>query len=200
VGLKGATIIEVTDARVAAITARTLDVVRWCVCGVDATDAQSAEDCIDLARPALSAAVAEADGRTVAARVSIHGASGAHSSLAADPERWENELRSVASELADELWLERVSIGTSAQLDVASLARRDDAIGQVARALRDLSADPEARGALLSELADLRTKLPPEVREGTDGVRLDDPEFLAAVLSDVEQMLLPTLAAIGSDE
>jgi hypothetical protein len=38
------------------------------------------------------------------------------------------------------------------------------------------------------------------VREGVDAVRLDDPDSLLEALSEVEQMLLPALAAIGSDE
>ena len=63
-----------------------------------------------------------------------------------------------------------------------------------------LGRDADARAALLGELNELRSKLPAEAREGADAVRLDDPEFLLSALHDVEQLLLPALAAIGSDE
>lgn len=199
-GPKGATVIDVKDGRVEGVEARALDVVRWCGCDVDAGDAASGEDVVDLVRAALDGAVRDAGGRTVAARVTVRGATRAHAALSSEPDRWENELRSVASEIADELWLEKVIFGTAAPLDVAALATREDAIGQVARALGVLARDPDARAALVGELNELRSKLPPEVREGADAVRLDDPEFLLGALKDVEQLLLPALAAIGSDE
>ncbi len=199
-GPKGATLIDVSDGRIASVEPRVLDVVRYCLCEVDAAEARSADDVLDLSRAALERQVAAADGRTVAARVTVRGATRAHAALLAEPDRWEAELRSAATEIADDLWLERVSFATRAELDVGMLAERRDAIGQVARALSALRTDPEACAALLEELAELRTKLPSEVREGQDAVRLDDPEMLVDALSDVEQMLLPALAALGSDE
>jgi DNA repair protein SbcD/Mre11 len=199
-GPKGATVIDVSDGRIASVEARALDVVRWCACEIDASDAASAEDVVDLVRAALSAAARDAGGRTVAARVTVRGATRAHAALSAEPERWENELRGVATEIADDLWLEKVLFGTDAPLDVAALATREDAIGQVARALGVLGRDADARAALLGELSELRSKLPAEAREGADAVRLDDPDFLLSALHDVEQLLLPALAAIGSDE
>jgi DNA repair exonuclease SbcCD nuclease subunit len=199
-GPKGATLVEVSDGRVTSVEARALDVVRWSVCEVDATDAGGPDDVLDGCRAALGAAVAAAEGRTLAARVVVRGASSAHADLVAHSQRWEAELRAIGSEFADDLFIERVDVATRAPLDVAALAGRQDAIGQVARALAALKRDPEGRAALLAELSELRTKLPAEVREGVDSVKLDDPESLAVVLDEVEQMLLPALAALGSDE
>jgi DNA repair exonuclease SbcCD nuclease subunit len=199
-GPKGATLIDVQDGRIRSVEHRTLDVVRWCVCTVSAADAASGDDVVDLVRTALEREVVAADGRTVAARVVVEGATRAHQSVIATPERWEAELRGAATEVLDELWLEKVSFGTSALMDVAALATREDAIGQVARALASLAGDPDGRAALLTELSELRAKLPAEVRDGADAIRLDDPEFLHAALRDVEQILLPALAAIGADE
>jgi hypothetical protein len=199
-GPKGATLVEVSDGRVTSVEPRSLDVVRWSVCEVDATDAGGTDDVIDGCRAALGGAVAAAEGRTLAARVVVRGASSAHADLVAHAERWEAELRAMGSEFADDLFIERVDVATRAPLDVAALAGRQDAIGQVARALAALKRDPDGRAALLAELSELRTKLPAEAREGVDSVKLDDPESLAVVLDDVEQMLLPALAALGSDE
>ena len=103
------------------------------------------------------------------------------------------DLPPVPAEVPDDLHPDRLD-------HVGGIELRPDAVGQVARALVGLRSDVEGRSALLAELSELRAKLPPEVREGVDAVRLDDPESLADVLGDVEQMLLPALAALGSDE
>jgi DNA repair exonuclease SbcCD nuclease subunit len=199
-GPKGATVVEVRDGRVITAEARALDVVRWCVCELDASKASSADDVVDLARQMLARELDAAGHRTVAVRIIVRGATRAHPVLQSDPERWEAELRRAATELADELWIEKVVFRTEAELDVSALASRDDAIGQVARALFALRADAAARIDLASELSELRIKLPPEAREGVDGIHLEDPEFLGTALADVEQLLLPALAALGADE
>lgn len=199
-GPKGATLVSVDAGRITAVEPRALDVVRWSVCEVDARDASSPDDALDLARAAIAAQVESADGRTVAARVVVTGATRAHAALVSGAERWEAELRAAATEFADDIFLERVVLGVQAELDVLGLAARRDAIGQVARALVALRNDADGRAALLAGLSDLKAKLPSEVREGVDAVRLDDPDSLLEALSEVEQMLLPALAAIGSDE
>ena len=199
-GAKGATLIDVRDGHVHSVEARTLDVVRWFTCAVDASAAANAEDAMELVRAELERVVLAAEGRTAAVRVVVSGRTRAHSALAETPERWEAELRSLASEITDELWLERIQFSTSAELDLAALAAREDAIGQVARALSKISSDDDAILELVTEFTELRNKLPPEARVGADAVLLDDPEFMREALRDVEQVLLPALAALGSDE
>ena len=56
-----------------------------------------------------------------------------------------------------------------------------------------LGDDDEALLAHAEALADLASKLPREAREGDDGIRLDDPEFLREAMGDVTQLLVPRL-------
>lgn len=199
-GPKGATVVRVEEGRVAGIEHRALDVVRWVTCNVAVAESDGADDVVDHCRAELARVVERADGRTVAARVIVRGTSRAHVEIAAEPDKWEREIQAAATDVADELWVERVSFGLRAPLDPSLLAGRDDAIGQVARALFALKEDEAERGTLGAEFADLRAKLPPEAREGLDAVRLDDADFLAGALDDVERLLLPALAAIGAEE
>jgi len=53
--------------------------------------------------------------------------------------------------------------------------------------------DPGATQVLIEEFSELRRKLPHQVSEGTDGIRLDDPAVIREALVDVERMLLPRL-------
>ncbi|HEX3595292.1 MAG TPA: DNA repair exonuclease, partial [Polyangiaceae bacterium] len=107
-GPKGATLVDVDAGRVESVEHRTLDVVRWAVCDVDAADADGPDDVLDRARAALGREVAAADGRTLAARVVVRGATRAHAPLLSQAERWEAELRAAATEFPDQLFLERV--------------------------------------------------------------------------------------------
>jgi hypothetical protein len=61
------------------------------------------------------------------------------------------------------------------------------------RALRDTRGDEAALRALSDEIAPLKAKLPPELRDGPDGLRLDDPSWIAGLLDDVGGFLLPRL-------
>jgi DNA repair exonuclease SbcCD nuclease subunit len=193
-GAKGATVISVNDGRIVEVSHRPLDVVRWLVCDVSAAEAASIDDIVDLVRQRLEAESATAEGRTLAVRLRIGGPTAAHGKLEADPERWEQALRVVANDVSGEgLWLERVRFETLPQGVATDAAERDDALGQVVRGLRDFATDPGAGDSLFEELAELRRKLPHEVGEGEDAVRLDDPATLREALQDVERMLLPRL-------
>jgi hypothetical protein len=60
--------------------------------------------------------------------------------------------------------------------------------------LKQLRSDDAALVQLSSEeLHELRAKLPAELRDGEEGLRLDDPQRLRAELDAVEQLLLVRL-------
>lgn len=200
-GEKGATVLELSSGRVESVTHVPLDVVRWEVCEVDGAAAANADDLVDLARSALDGAVTRAGGRAVAARVVVKGESRAHAALVAHPDQWIAQIRLAGRDVAgDDLWVESVRFATAPVVDRARLAARDDAVGQIVRALSELRADEPARASLLSIFEDLRGKLPHEVREGAFGIRLDDPSLVADALSDVEAMLLSDLSSVGDVE
>ena len=180
---------------VVRVEPRPYDVVRWAVWEIDLSSAPAPDQAIELVREQLVRGMAEADGRLLAARLVLVGATAAHSALVGDPDKWSSEIRLAANDVGSErLWIEKIELETRAAIDFTSLAERDDAIGQLVQSLADLRKDRSALEALMSEVvADLKPKLLPELREGADGVRLDDPQFLAALLDDVEQLLVPRL-------
>lgn len=196
-GPKGATIIELSDGRISSVRPQILDAARWGRVVVDVTGAGSGYDVVDAVRIALDSEVAEAGGRPLAARVVLEGRTAAHGALIDDVERWSNQMRAAANDL-EQVWIERVDVHTSAELDVAALAERDDAVGQVAKALRALQYDDAGVEAMIAELEELRTKLPRDLRErGDDALRLDDPAEVRALLEDVEHLLLTRLTQHG---
>jgi DNA repair protein SbcD/Mre11 len=192
-GAKGATVVTVANGRIAKVEAHALDVVRWATVAVDATGCVTEGDVLDRAREALARAVKDADGRALAARVTIAGECAAHVSIEDEPERFVSEVRVLANDVGADVWIEKVKLDTRAPLDLAGLRVQPDAIGDLARALDALRHDDDALAGVAASLDELRKKLPAELRTGDDALRLDDPTFLRTLVDEVEQMILPRL-------
>ena len=197
-GPKGATLVSVEGQHVRAVEHRALDEVRWHVANVDISAETSLDGVLERARQQLTAAVATSDGRLCAIRVRLEGASAAHPLLATAAERVTEEMRALASDLAGEAWLEKVELATRPLAERAQLREREDAIGEMLRGLGALANDDLALAELALELAELKRKLPAELREGPEAIDLDSPEALRALLRSIEETLVPTLA--GSED
>ena len=201
-GPKGATVVTVHDGRVSAVEERALDVVRWMLCEVDAMDAASPDDAVEAVRGALEGAVAQAGGRLVAAPVTLRASAGVHRALLADAEAWTQRLRAVALDATgDNLWVERVRFVSGPTEAEQELSTSDeDAVVHFVRALRALRDDDRALiGLVNEELADLRRKLPAELREGDDGLRLEDPATLRRLVDEVESLVVGRLSGRRAD-
>jgi DNA repair exonuclease SbcCD nuclease subunit len=194
-GAKGATVVTFDERRIESVEHRALDVVRWTLVEVDASGAASGHDVVDLAKDALARALAEADGIALAARVRVVGATPAHPQLSASSEQYANEIRVAATDLADDaVFVENVVFDTHTTIDLAKVRAQNDAIGQLARSLGAAKTDESALRLLAAELADLKQRLPLELREGDGSLAFDDAH-MRRIVEDVEQLLVPRLLA-----
>ena len=91
-------------------------------------------------------------------RVILAGTSSLHGRLNADPERFVNEIRSLATERGgDRLWVEKVEF----QLRPPSTVTVPDGpIEELLDVLEQFRGDPGSLRGVVDELADLRRKLP----------------------------------------
>ena len=97
----------------------------------------------------------------------------------------------------DALWLEKVRLHTSAPVDDRAALAREDALGGLLRAIRDLAPNAAMLAALGAEFEDLALKLPVEIRDAEDGLDPRSPALLAEALEDVKALLLDRLLAQG---
>jgi hypothetical protein len=192
VGEKGATLIRVDGGRVVETEALAFDVVRWAHVEVDVGAAQDLDDALQDVEQALCRARDDAEGRLLAARVTLFGASGAHAQLMRDVERVVAEVRGISLNL-DEVWIEKVRLQTADVVDLEAAQRREDVVGRVARSFDAHAADEDALFALSAELGDLKSKLPTELKHGPDALALDDPDSLRQYLGEAKQLLLARL-------
>lgn len=189
-GPKGATIVTFGADGRPALDERVLDHVRWAVCSVDASECDDADAVLGAVGDALGDAVAEADGRLLAVRVRVTGASAAHGALVRAERRFAWDVRALAAEMAgDGAWVEKVVVHTSAP--GTGEIESDDVYAELSRAVRAAASDDDIVASLAAELAPLAAKLPAEMDWDPTA-----PAVVRALLADVEREL-PALLLDG---
>jgi DNA repair protein SbcD/Mre11 len=196
-GPKGCTLVTLEDDRIDSVVHHNLDVMRWERCDVDASQARSSADVLDLAASAIRDVVDEADDLPVAIRVTVVGASDAHAELAAEPERWTPEIRAQATDLSNEsAWIEKVRIRTESRVDLTQLRQQEGPLSGLLEALEGdgMGMDDD----LLAGLQELRQKIPLEALDTQDGLDFDTPSTQREVMTDVRHILLSKLTRRGT--
>ena len=148
-GPKGCTLVTVDNGEISEVMHRDLDVLRWSLCEVDVTASETVDDVYEKVREALQQALDSTEGRLLAARLVLYGTCAAHSHIHAEIEHWIQEYRALAMGLGGAgIWLEKVSLKTQPSISVDSILARDDALGGLLRAIRDMELDESALGQL----------------------------------------------------
>jgi hypothetical protein len=200
-GVKGCSLVSVDEGRVEGVERHALDVVRWSVCAVDVTEAGTLDEVYDRITPALADAVAGAAGRLVAVRLRLAGACPVHGRLRAAREQVLNERRALAAGVGSgNLWIEKLVPETRPAASEAAAMARDDAFGGLLRAIRDLELEPERLATLAEMFGDLGTKLPVDLRAGSEPFDPARPETVRAYLEDAKALLLERLLGAGHAE
>jgi DNA repair protein SbcD/Mre11 len=196
VGEKGATLVSFEGDRISAVEHRALDVVRWAEVQVHAGSAQSLDDVLGAAQQELARAAEAAQGRLLAFRVKLSGATALDAQLRASRDRLHEELCSLSYGVGGAgAWLEKLVLTTEPLAQTIALG--DDALAEIDRALADLL-QTEAPEALSDYLGDLSRKLPSEVLELVPELRSPTAELLNELSRDVRSLLRERLQA-GQD-
>jgi DNA repair protein SbcD/Mre11 len=195
-GPRGCRLVTVNDSLgVKSAEWRDLDVVRWNELKVDLTGIDEEAGALTRTSEAMGNAVANADGRLVAARIVLTGTTSLHGSLHRDDQRWHAEILARAQDQgAEALWIERIRIATTPVYDVAQLVQRDALTRIVVENLDQAHANLEV---LPPEIGEMLAVLPPEVRHEVE-VEWSS-EQRNAVLDDVRAVILEALGTKGGE-
>jgi DNA repair exonuclease SbcCD nuclease subunit len=172
-GAKGAMRVGVDEGRIVEVSPLTLDAARWAHAQVDVGSCRDEAEILTRIEAAMRAEHERCDGRPVALRLALQGATSLHARLVAEHERLEAEARAIGFRRAEDFWVESLKVETRAPaeksralgeadaLDVAALISAAADEPQFSKALAELLASieqkspRELRGALASETADL---------------------------------------------
>jgi len=192
VGEKGATLVTFDGDRISSVEHRALDVVRWAEVAVSAASAQTFDDVLGAAQLALASAAEAAQGRLLAFRVKVTGATSLDAQLRASRDKLTEELCSLSYGVGGAgAWLEKLVLSTERPAQGGTLG--DDALAEIDRALGELLA-AGAPESLAEYLGDLSRKLPAEVLELVPELRAASAEIAAELSLDVRSLLRERLA------
>jgi len=197
-GTKGCMLVTVDEKGRPSADFKPLDVIRWTILAVDASRAGTGNDVVDLVSGHMETILGENNGMPLIARVEIEGPSRAHTDLAANQERWINDIKSVAVDISgDRIWIEKVRFRTTSPKDIETGAKAEGPIGELWRYLDELRSQPDQLMGIGETLKEMTRKLPKELMEDGGVVSPEDPIWLAEQLDQVGPMLLRRLMRKG---
>lgn len=205
VGAKGCLLVEVDSVgQLQSFEFRETDVVRWRHEQIELSPDCDEEGLLDATRQHLQEVMASLEGKLAAVRLEFHGRCAVHSQLVKDASRQQYiaNIRAIASDLGNDIWIEKIAFKTQPSLDLLAMRERQDLIGQLLRDVDGLCGELQPLHSL-PEAKDVATKLGAElsqIGEGDGGFRLDDPERNRTWLKEAEALLMSLLVKTGGDD
>ena len=196
-GPRGCRLVTVKDSlEVASAEWHDLDVVRWQAVEVPLAGVENEAGAIKGIREALAGAVAAAEGRLLATRIHLTGATALHGSLHRDAQHWRAQVQALAQDFGEEsVWVERLRVGTRPVYDLAELAARDALTKTVLETLETATHHLPALPDHITEMLDV---LPPELR--AEVAAEWDPDQRPALMEEVRAIILEALQTKGGKE
>jgi len=142
-----------------------VDTLRWTKIEIDAGPANSLNDVVSLAREKLQSLVGKnSDNHPLAMRMIFTGSTRAHGALFGLESQLRQEILAAANALADnDLWIEKIILETTPELDESAINARSDAIADLQNILAQVSDDPQIRQYIIDDLKPLLDKAPLEL-------------------------------------
>jgi len=189
-GPKGATLVTVENNAVTKLEALELCAARFECPSIDIEGLSDEPALYDAVSAALAPLIGACEGRPLALRLRLTGATGLHARLVAGHEEFTEELQAVASALSDQVFVEKLIVETRAPQASGTLALPladlDEAFGAVI-------ARPEFRQDLAGHLALIRAKAPREALEPAAQADID------VILAEARDLILSRLASREAD-
>ncbi|MEX0820029.1 MAG: DNA repair exonuclease [Pirellulaceae bacterium] len=192
-GARGCLLNTVVDGELEPPEFLETDTLRWHLATVSLAEQDDAGDLINNVRQRVAACHESSEGRFSAIRIVVRGACAAHRELVHPVRREETltQIRNLANELDDEVWIEKIKFETRTPIDIEQLRRGSDLVAELLRSIQDARGDDAQLRLLAEELSPLATKAPIELSEC--GIDLQDPEQLRGWLQQAEGLLVSKL-------
>ena len=157
-GARGAVLVDVADGVVADVRRIVTDSARWAEVFVDAAPHSDETGLLRALEAEVRAHAEAAEGRLLAVRVVLTGATPLHPRFIADRDRLRDEVEAAAQRCADDIWLERLRIDTVEP----QRPPRDAALAEIdlAAALEECEADVAVRARVAELVRTVKDKLP----------------------------------------
>ncbi|KAA0073984.1 DNA repair exonuclease [Tardiphaga sp. P9-11] len=182
-GAKGAMRVTVEDGRIIDVTPVALDGARWAHLTINVTDVADEKDLLDQVSAELSEAHTQSEGRALAVRVTLTGATALHDAFVARRELLQDELRAGALHLASDCWVEQLKVKTSRLARPTAVVPDADSV-DVGALLGETAQDPAFAAALAELVETVKAKLPRDLQD-----EFAASDMVAALADDAQAIL-----------
>jgi DNA repair exonuclease SbcCD nuclease subunit len=195
-GARGAMLITADESGIQSVERLLVDMLRWHVVDVDASEVHTLEEVVRLVGRAFESLVAETPDKIyLSVRVCIKGRTAAHGELfGLESQLREEILGQAAGQGIDRLWVEKVRIETEPITDAAHIAARSDAIADLQGFLDAAPEDAALLESLMEDLRPLVDKAPFELIRDLPELDAIRSGNLAGIVKSVTPGLLAYLA------
>jgi len=185
-GPRGCYLVDVNDSGVASLSFEPLDVVRWEVLRLSASDETTGDDLEEMAQRAIGRAAAVAGDRTLALRFEIEGHGPAWNRVAADVTGWRARLRALAGDASVPVHVEKLELIPQP----AAPATDTGPAGELRALVNRFLDDPALLEELRQTFGELKTRLETAVRVGEECVDPQAADLLRRSLYSIEPLLM----------
>lgn len=195
-GERGAVLVTAGESGIHSVERLLVDVLRWHVLDIDASEASSLQEAVRLVGRAFEQLIAETPDKIyLSVRVCLKGRTAAHGELFGLESQLREEILGQAASLGiDRLWVEKVRIETEPIADAASIVARSDAISDLQRILDAAPEDAVLLESLLEDLRPLVDKAPFELIQSVPELDTIRSGNLTGIIKSVTPGLLAYLA------
>ena len=195
-GARGAIMVTADESGIQSVERLLVDVLRWHVVEVDASEASTLQDVVRLVGRAFEKLILGTPEKIyLSVRVCITGKTAAHGELfGLETQLREEILGQAAGQGIDRLWVEKVRIETEPLTDAAHIVARSDAIADLQRFLNEAPEDAALLEALTADLRPLVDRAPIEVIHALPELNAIRGGDVAGIVKSVTPGLLAYLA------
>ena len=188
VGARGVYLVEVDPGETVSLAFRPTDTVRWERARIDISSLENEQDLLNEIDDAMQSLLDSAEGRSVVARITLHGRGELNQSLRR-PNAVDDILEGVNEQWAGRLpfvWCQRIEEETAVPIDRETLRAGEDFLAEVLRTADQLKETPAGLSDGLAELYE-------HARYRRYLTVLTDEE-ITALLDEAENMAVDLLA------
>ena len=195
-GARGAIMVTADESGIQSVERLLVDVLRWQVVAVDASEANSLAEVVRLVGRYFERLITATPEKIyLSVRVCITGKTAAHGELfGLETQLREEILGQAAGQGIDRLWVEKVRIETEPLTDAAHIVARSDAIADLQRLLDEAPDDAALLESLLEDLRPLVDRVPMEVIKAVPELHAIRSGDVAGIVKSVTPGLLAYLA------
>ncbi|MBC8355795.1 MAG: DNA repair exonuclease [Planctomycetes bacterium] len=159
-GPRGCLLNTVVDGELTATEFVETDTLRWHQATVELDEQDDIANLITKAQRHIASCHESSAGRFSAIRIVVEGACAAHHELVQTIRREETltELRNLANDFDDEVWIEKIKLETRPPIDIEQLRLGSDLVAELLRLLDEAQDDEVRLKTLATDLAPLATK------------------------------------------